>query len=79
MNHKNEPVRCSGPLHALWHMPPPSFRRRAYCIGAEIFLPTAFLATLIASALVGFGVLSFNNEDAEHAATAQPLPAAQFK
>jgi NADH:ubiquinone oxidoreductase subunit 6 (subunit J) len=35
--------------------------RRAYWIVIEVFLSTAFLATLIAATLVGFGVLSINN------------------
>jgi hypothetical protein len=37
------------------------YLRRAYWIGTEIFLSTAFLATLIAATLVGFGVLSLKN------------------
>jgi NADH:ubiquinone oxidoreductase subunit 6 (subunit J) len=37
------------------------YLRRAYWIVIEVFLSTAFLATLIAAVLVGFGVLSLNN------------------
>jgi hypothetical protein len=54
------------------------YLRRAYWIGTEIFLSTAFLATLITATLVGFGVLSIN-EEAEHAAPEQPIPAAHFR
>lgn len=43
------------------------YLRRAYWIGFEIFLSTAFLATLVAATLVGFGILSINNEEAERA------------
>lgn len=39
--------------------------RRAYWIVIEAFLSIAFLATLIAATLVGFGVLSIDNEEAE--------------
>ena len=37
------------------------YLRRAYWIVIEVFLSTAFLATLIAAILVGLGVLSLNN------------------
>lgn len=41
------------------------FLRRAYWIGAELFLSTAFLGTLIAASLVGFGLLSLDAEGGE--------------
>jgi hypothetical protein len=37
------------------------YLRRAYWIMIEVFLSTAFLATLIAAVLVGLGVVSLNN------------------
>lgn len=53
--------------------------RRAYWIVIEVFLSTAFLATLAAAILVDFGFLSIENEEAEQVAPEQPLPAAQFR
>jgi hypothetical protein len=55
------------------------YLRRGYWIVIEVFLSAAFLATLAAAILVGFGVLSIQSEEAEQAAPGQPLPAVQFQ